>query len=57
MEGRGKREEGRKTEINKWREVPGAVADPGKGPGVPTPPPPPLILDQTEAPRAEKNNF
>ena len=28
MEGKGKREEGRKTEMKKWREVPGAVADP-----------------------------
>ena len=33
MEGKGKREEGRKTEMKKWREVPGAVADPGGGGG------------------------
>ena len=31
--GKGKREEGRKTEMKKWREVPGAVADPGGGGG------------------------
>ena len=53
MEGKGKREEGRKTEMKKWREVPGAVADPGegsKGPkkksfetGRPPPPPPPHL--------------
>ena len=30
------------------------VADPGKGPGTPSPP---LLLDQTEARRAEKNLF
>ena len=46
MEGKEKREEGRKTEMKKWREVPGAAADPGEGPG--------LSLDQTEARRAEK---
>ena len=46
MEGRhggkrkeGGREEGRKTEMKKWREVPGAVADSGEGPGRPGPPP------------------
>ena len=31
MEGKRKREEGRKTEMKEWREVPGAVADPGEG--------------------------
>ena len=55
MEGKGKREEGRKTEMKKWREVPGAVADPGEGSGRPGPPP--LTLDQTEARRAEKKIF
>ena len=53
--GKGKREEGRKTEMKKWREVPGAVVDPGEGSGRPGPPP--LTLDQTEARRAEKKNF
>ena len=55
MEGKGKREEGRKTEMKKWREVPGAAADPGEGPGRPGPAP--LTLDQTEARRAEKKFF
>ena len=55
MEGKGKREEGRKTEMKKWREVPGAVADSGEGPGRPGPPL--LTLDQTEARRAEKKFF
>ena len=55
MEGKGKREEGRKTEKKKWREVPGAVADPGEGSGRPGPPP--LTLDQTEARRAKKKIF
>ena len=55
MEGKGKREEGRKTEMKKWREVPGAVADPGEGSGRPGPSP--LTLDQTEARRAEKKFF
>ena len=55
MEGKGKREEGRKTEMKKWREVPGAVADSEEGPGGPGPPP--LTSDQTEARRAEKKFF
>ena len=55
MEGKGKREEGRKTEMKKWSEVPGAVADPGEGSGRPGPSP--LTLDQTEARRAEKKHF
>ena len=65
MEGKGKREEGRKTEMKKWREVPGAVADPGegsKGPkkksfetGRPPPPPPPSqgVDDPTPTPISE----
>ena len=31
-----------------------SVVDPGEGPEGPAPPPPPLLLDQTEAGRAEK---
>ena len=55
MEGKRKREEGRKTEMKEWREVPGAVADSGEGPERPGPPR--LTLDLTEARRAEKKFF
>ena len=34
-----------------------AVADPGEGPGRPTPPPPHLLFDQNEARRAETQFF
>ena len=38
----------------RWSEYVDSVADPGEGPGGPSPP---LFLDQNEAQRAEKNFF